>query len=117
MVSKVDAVEANVNALDAQFQELKLSVAELQKMVVQEGKARLAETQANEEFHSLMTACVRRQPGKGPSNEEEYSSGPSFINEEVLDESRMEVKKVELPSFDGSDPRAWLVWAETYFRV
>ncbi|PNX97560.1 retrotransposon-related protein, partial [Trifolium pratense] len=34
-----------------------------------------------------------------------------------LDEFRLSAKKVELPSFNGDDPVAWITRAETYFEV
>ncbi|MCI40293.1 retrotransposon gag protein, partial [Trifolium medium] len=34
-----------------------------------------------------------------------------------LDEFRLSAKKVELPSFNGDDPVAWIICAETYFEV
>lgn len=34
-----------------------------------------------------------------------------------LDEFRLSAKKVELPSFNGDDPVAWITQAETYFEV
>nr|KYP71834.1 Retrotransposable element Tf2 [Cajanus cajan] len=48
---------------------------------------------------------------------ESGSHNQSPLELQILSEFRSAVKKVELPSFDGSDPGAWISRAETYFEI
>lgn len=42
---------------------------------------------------------------------------PRVVTQDGWDEFRLSAKKVELPTFDRTDPVAWITRAETYFEV
>ncbi|WVZ23343.1 hypothetical protein V8G54_001887 [Vigna mungo] len=65
------------------------------------------------EFHQLMLEELTklRNEQAGERRESPFSDMDSGA------EYRMAAKKVELPSFDGTDPVGWITRAETYFEV
>lgn len=106
-----------MDAMEAKFEGLRGEWGDFKKALLEEVSRRIGEE-------------IGRALGKRPVDEsnEESGGGPSSgigSNEsqrsvevtDKLDEFRMSVKKVELPSFDGNDPVAWIDRAETYFEV
>jgi hypothetical protein len=87
MTDRVDAVEERLGRLELSFDSF-------------------CETLLTEIRNEIRNTVQKETPQSSPT------TGSSS-----LDEFRLSAKKVELPSFNGDDPVAWITRAETYFEV
>lgn len=104
-----------MDAMELKFEGLRGEWVDFRKAILEEVNHRIGEE---------LGRALEKRPVNG--NNEESGGGPSSGSNESqksvevinkLDEFRLSVKKVELPSFDGKDPVAWIDRAETYFEV
>lgn len=71
-----------------------------------------------EERESPMTEVIRSRAGTSGDNSKRGKDTLTMSNlVGTLDDLFTAAKRIELPVFDGTDPRGWLTRAELYFRV
>lgn len=115
MIEKIDArfvaLESSVEFLKKVTSEWGVHIAEIKKSVEDMG-----------EIKDMLASWMKKQ---GISPEEEDTNSKKGPEEEVegggpneeLETTRSWVKKVELPSFEGSDPLDWVARIEKFFEV
>lgn len=125
--SRVDSLEEKTEANSAQLKDLHMMVTSMKEML--------------RDLPSSIEKIVQREREKRPQhNTDGFEAASSIPTVTVDDEIRTEEKppppelhkllrenhfekslfalpKVELPLFDGTDPRGWLTKAELYFQV
>ncbi|PNX88494.1 retrotransposon-related protein, partial [Trifolium pratense] len=104
MEAKITDLENELAAMKTTFAD---SIAEVQR-TARENQTALIQ---------MMERVLGKQPTIVIEEPVEAETKSPVVGNELLDEFRRSVKKVELPAFTGDDPAGWISRAETYFRV
>lgn len=113
---RLDEMEARLEGMEARI-EARIMVSVDEKLVKVD--KRIGRMEVNSEknllkIRQLMGKHAEDEQGSSSHREDEKGSNSSHLD---MDQYRMAVKKVELPSFNGDDPIGWITRAETYFEV
>lgn len=106
MSDRVEAIAAWLERWEGGLDKLKLDI--ILKIKRMFGKNVFEESPHQEE---------EGDPSAGSNFASKESTQPRVVSHNGWDEFRLLAKKVELPTFDGTDPVAWIARAVTYFEV
>lgn len=108
MSDRMDAMDARIEGLEGGFANFKNSMFEMSRVIGEEMGRFLGKRTVNNGGNEV--------EGGGPSSGSNEAPRSTDVTDK-LEEFRLSAKKVELPTFDGKDPVAWITRAETYFEV
>lgn len=114
MTDRIDAVESRMNKMENGLEDVKQEMKQRFEGMKQIMLAEMARQAA--EFLIGKKAGEHMSGSKEGSERNSLGNTATAVNER-LDEFRLSAKKVELLAFDGTNPVAWVMRAETYFEV
>ncbi|KAK7288441.1 hypothetical protein RIF29_01900 [Crotalaria pallida] len=110
--ARVEANEARLVQVEGRMEEMTKAFHDLKEKLIADQKDQV-------EFRKLFMKFVKEQGGRVNDDTEEESNREDSPERHrgYEDSAHMMAKRVELPPFDGGDPRGWLTRAETYFFI